>query len=66
MCSQHTSIMYLHGAIVSIRASLTGWLTLHHQTKLVIPGTGTRLAAILTALFTLPLLGYVILPFFPN
>eukprot|EP00731_Ephydatia_muelleri_P034242 Em0052g6a len=42
---------------VGIRAPLTGWLTLHKQTKLIAPSGAVRVATCLTLLFTLPYLG---------
>ena len=38
---------------VSIRASLTGWLIVHRQTKLVAPSGFIRLAATISSLFLL-------------
>ena len=52
-----TVIIFIWLFIVSIRASLTGWLILHHQTKLVTPSAFVRLAALLVLLFALPHLG---------
>lgn len=42
---------------VAVRASLTGWLTLHRQTKLVMPSAIVRMATIVAAVFVYPLLG---------
>ncbi|XP_064399190.1 progressive ankylosis protein homolog B-like isoform X2 [Halichondria panicea] len=42
---------------VSVRASLTGWLTLHKQTKLVAPSGFIRLGIIFAVFFTLRALG---------
>ena len=42
---------------VAVRASITGWLTLHHQTKLVIPRGFIRLASVIIIFFVLRSLG---------
>ena len=45
--------------IVAVRASITGWLTLHRQTKLIAPSGFIRLPCIIVVFFTLYILGYV-------
>ncbi len=43
--------------IVCVRASLSGWLTLHKQTKLIAPSGFIRLGIILAVFFILRALG---------
>lgn len=49
-CQSHTSLTLY---IVAVRASITGWLTLHRQTKLVAPSGFIRLITVIVVFFSL-------------
>ena len=47
----------MYSYTVSVRASITGWLIVHHQTKLITPSGFARLGATIASLFILPKFG---------